>query len=142
MAKKRLYEVAKEYNVSSEAMVNLVRELGYEVKSHMSTADEEMLAAIATKFSREKESVKQEIDRRRKLQQDLTVKTQEPLEELEKAGTQKIVSKAQVHERTLKEVLQQRKRRRDKKKKENSPRSERCRRQGGGEADDGADRSR
>ncbi len=118
MTKKRLYELAKEYNISSEAIVKLVRELGFpEVKSHMSTASDEMVTAIAGKFSLEKESVKQEIDRRKKIQREVAERDLEVFEEEEAAGTEKIVSRAQVIERQAKAAVQQRKKKRDKKKK-------------------------
>lgn len=117
MSKKRLYEVAKDYNISSDAIVKLVRELGFEVKSHMSTADDDVLAAIASKFSAEKESVKLEIDRRKKIQQDAAEKVLEVFEEAEAAGTEKIVSKPQIIERNARQLTQLRKKKRDRKKK-------------------------
>jgi hypothetical protein len=36
--KVRIYQIAKEYSVSSEAMLNVVRSLGVEAKSHMSSS--------------------------------------------------------------------------------------------------------
>ncbi len=147
MSKKRLYEIAKEYHISSEAIVKLVRELGFDIKSHMSTATDEMVAAIKSKFSEEKESVKQEIDRRKKIQtptppvavapahvkvapQPAGVATAEPpapatlpatdvqvYEDLDAAGTEKIVSKAMQIERQAREATQLKKRKRDKRKK-------------------------
>jgi translation initiation factor IF-2 len=62
MAKKRLYLVAREYNVTSEAIVKMCRDLGYTVKNHMSTADDNMLKAIDERFKEERESVKREIE--------------------------------------------------------------------------------
>ena len=58
MAKKRIYELAKEYNVSSKAMVNIIKELGFPVKSHSSSADDKVLTAVKKKFASEKEEVK------------------------------------------------------------------------------------
>jgi translation initiation factor IF-2 len=66
MTKKRLYELAKDYNVSSKAMVDIVRELGFDVKSHSSTATDEMLAAVQNKFTSKKEEVKKEIEEKKK----------------------------------------------------------------------------
>jgi len=66
MSKIRLYELAKDYNVSSKAMVDIVRELGFDVKSHSSTATEEMLQAVQKKFASKKEEVKKEIEERKK----------------------------------------------------------------------------
>lgn len=159
MAKKRLYEIAREYNVSSDAIVTLVRELGYDVKSHMSTADDKMLAAIASKFSEEKETVKKEIDRRKRLQQERKDREKKEIEAKraeaeakakaktqakeapkpedapaeasgeggitpspkfdldDKAGTEKIVSKAKILERNAKQAVEARKRKRDRKKR-------------------------
>jgi translation initiation factor IF-2 len=66
MTKKRLYDLAKDYNVSSKAMVDIVRELGFDVKSHSSTATDEMLAAVQNKFASKKEEVKKDLEERRK----------------------------------------------------------------------------
>jgi translation initiation factor IF-2 len=66
MAKKRLYELAKDYNVSSKAMVDIVKELGFDVKSHSSTATDEMLVAVHNKFASKKEEVKKEIEEKKK----------------------------------------------------------------------------
>ncbi len=60
LSKKRIYQVAKEYNISSEALLTILRELGFKVKSYMSGVDQEMLAAIQKKFEKEKEAVKKE----------------------------------------------------------------------------------
>ncbi|UCE65506.1 MAG: translation initiation factor IF-2 [Candidatus Zixiibacteriota bacterium] len=65
MAKKRIYELAKEYNVSSKAMLNIIKELGFTVKSHSSTADEQILLAVKKKFASEKEEVKKEIEKKK-----------------------------------------------------------------------------
>lgn len=158
MAKKRLYQVAREYNVSSEAIVKLCRELGFDVKSHMSTASDQLLKAIATKFSEEKETVKKEIDRRKKIQTERKAKEEKrkreeaeakakareaakakakakpkpeatPTDEKEekvvpkdvdpdeRAGTEKIVSKAKQMERSAKQAQELRKRRQGRRKR-------------------------
>ena len=65
MAKKRIYELAKEYNVSSKAMLNVIKELGFPVKSHSSSADEKILAEVKKRFASEKEEVKKEIEKKK-----------------------------------------------------------------------------
>ncbi|MEE9554255.1 MAG: translation initiation factor IF-2 N-terminal domain-containing protein, partial [candidate division Zixibacteria bacterium] len=65
MGKKRIYELAKEYNVSSKAMVDIIKSLGFPVKSHSSSADDPILEAVSQKFTSEKEKVKQEIARKK-----------------------------------------------------------------------------
>lgn len=111
MAKKRLYEVAKEYKISSNALLKILRELKFEPKSHMSVATDEMLAAIESKFAAEKEAVKKDI-------------------ELKKTKAQKIEDLEEIHERdvsfdkrlaklttALKKPDKGKKKRRDRKKK-------------------------
>jgi len=66
MAKKRLYEVAKEFKISSNALLNILREMKFTPKSHMSVATEEMLLAIRKKFEAEKEAVKKDIEQKKK----------------------------------------------------------------------------
>jgi translation initiation factor IF-2 len=70
MAGKRIYEIAKEYQISSEALMALLKELKFEVKSHMSAVTPEMLAAIEDKFKREKEIVKKEISEKQRKQKE------------------------------------------------------------------------
>jgi len=69
MAKKRIYEVAKEYKVSSNALLKILRDLSFEPKSHMSVATEEMIAAIKKKFEVEKAAVRKDIEQKKKPKQ-------------------------------------------------------------------------
>lgn len=66
MAKVRIYEVARRFNVSSEAMVNLLKEMKVPVKNHMSSIDDETIAQVAAKFEAEKEAVKQAEEEKKK----------------------------------------------------------------------------
>ena len=59
MARKRVYQVAKDFHVSSEAMLKMLREMKVEVKSHMSSIDEELIEEIRKKFDAEKKIGKQ-----------------------------------------------------------------------------------
>ncbi len=68
MAKTRIYEVARGFDVSSEAMVNLLKEMGVPVKNHMSSIDEDTVSRVAAKFEAEKEAVKHaEEEKKRRL---------------------------------------------------------------------------
>ena len=62
---KRIYEVAKQYHISSEALIAMLRNMGREVKSHMSIVHEDMLAQISRKFEEERESSRREIQRKK-----------------------------------------------------------------------------
>ena len=64
MGKPRVYEVAKELNISSVALLEVIRSFGIEVKSHMSTVDRDVVEKVRKKFEKEKAAVKEEYARR------------------------------------------------------------------------------
>ncbi|HET9582335.1 MAG TPA: translation initiation factor IF-2 [Gemmatimonadota bacterium] len=70
MAKVRIYEVARRFDVSSEAMVNLLKEMGVPVKNHMSSIDEDTVARVAGKFESEKEAVKHAEEEKKRRQDE------------------------------------------------------------------------
>jgi translation initiation factor IF-2 len=47
----RIHELAKKYNVSSEELIELLKQSGHEVTNHMSSVDYDMLAALDRHFS-------------------------------------------------------------------------------------------
>ncbi len=61
---KRIYELAKDYNISSNAMLNVIRGLGFKPKSHMSVAMTAMIEAVQRKFAKEKQEAKKEMEHR------------------------------------------------------------------------------
>ncbi|MBN1211476.1 MAG: translation initiation factor IF-2 [candidate division Zixibacteria bacterium] len=61
---KRIYELAKEYKISSQAMLKIVMELGFSPKSHMSVSTPEMMNAVKQKFTREKQVAKKEMEQK------------------------------------------------------------------------------
>jgi translation initiation factor IF-2 len=70
LSSKRVYQVAKDYNISSDALLSMLKELGFSVKSHMSVVEEKMLRAIEDKFIKEKEELKKEdVLKRKKLEE-------------------------------------------------------------------------
>lgn len=70
MSSKRVYQVAKDYNISSDALLSMLKELGFLVKSHMSVVEEKLLRAIEDKFRKEKEELKKEdVLKRKKLEE-------------------------------------------------------------------------
>ena len=66
--KVRIYQIAKEYSISSEAMLNIVRGLGIEAKSHMSSVEPETIERIRREFDKEKEAVKEDFARKREVE--------------------------------------------------------------------------
>ena len=67
MATKRIYEVAKQYNISSNALVQMLRDLDHDVKSHMSIMDEKMVLDVNMRFEQEKLAAREEQDRKKKM---------------------------------------------------------------------------
>jgi len=113
---KRLHQIAKEYNISSDALLSVLREMGFTIKSHMSIADDKMLKAIAEKFRVEKEDIKKEIALKRKKQEERTQREKARAEEIERekvkeagkekpAGTNEIAEVLDLEEVKEKEVL-------------------------------------
>ena len=65
MEKRRVYQVAKEKKLSSDALISMLKSMEFEVKSHMSVVTEEMLDAITKKIEEEKKSSIQEVQRQK-----------------------------------------------------------------------------
>jgi len=65
LKKIRVYEAAKEFHVSSEALLETLRGLQIQVKSHMSSIDEEVVARLRVKFARDVEAAKEEMARKK-----------------------------------------------------------------------------
>ncbi len=63
--KRRVYEVAKDMGMSSEALVHILKSLSVEVKSHMSSVGDDVIEQVRSKLVREKEAVKEEEARKR-----------------------------------------------------------------------------
>lgn len=54
---KRIFQIAKEFNISHETIINFLNKKGYEIKSHMTLVTDDMYDAIMHHFKKEKESV-------------------------------------------------------------------------------------
>ena len=65
MEKRRVYQVAKEKKLSSDALISMLKSMDFEVKSHMSVVTAEMLDAITKKIDDEKRSSKEEVQRQK-----------------------------------------------------------------------------
>ncbi|KQC13041.1 MAG: hypothetical protein APR63_01390 [Desulfuromonas sp. SDB] len=67
MANKRIYQAAKRYGLTSSALVDLLRDLGYQVKSHMSSMSPEMEKAVDKKFEESREDARKEEEKKKQL---------------------------------------------------------------------------
>jgi len=64
----RVYEVAKDLGMSSEAVLQIVRRLGAEVKNHMSTVDVEIVEKVKGEISQKAAVVKEEQARKHEIE--------------------------------------------------------------------------
>jgi translation initiation factor IF-2 len=67
LARKRVYQAARELNLSSEALLGILKDMGISVKSHMSAIEDETFEALKEKLKQEKEAVKKEAARKKKI---------------------------------------------------------------------------
>ena len=65
MEKRRVYQVAKEKKLSSDALISMLKGMGHEVKSHMSVVTPDMLEAITKKIDDEKKTSIEEVQRQK-----------------------------------------------------------------------------
>jgi translation initiation factor IF-2 len=100
LAKKRVYQVAKDYQISSEALLSIIAELGFKVKSHMSVVDDEMFSVIEEKFRKEREAVKEEYALKKKKLEERE-KKEEIESTLEKAKAKEVKLKRRDRLRRL-----------------------------------------
>ena len=86
--KRRVYQVAKERKLSSDALISMLKGMGHEMKSHMSVVTDEMLKAISEKFEQEKQSSMAEVQRQKSKEEDLK-KQVRPAEKRDTGGETK-----------------------------------------------------
>ena len=87
MAKIRVYELAKELQMENKALVDLIRELGIEIKSHSSSLTDEQISLIKGHLKGtkslvvEEQRIKSTVIRRRKKIVEVEPAVIEPQEE-------------------------------------------------------------
>ncbi|MBN1292621.1 MAG: translation initiation factor IF-2 [Candidatus Latescibacteria bacterium] len=75
MEKKRVYQVAKEYHISSEALILMLREMKFEIKSHMSVIDEKMYANIKKQFEKQHDAAVKDIQKKKQISEAINKRT-------------------------------------------------------------------
>lgn len=75
---KRVYEVVQEFNLSSVAMVEQIRSLGFEVKNHMAVCTTAMVEAVQEKFDSERQAMRQKLRRKDDLKKERDILEQTP----------------------------------------------------------------
>jgi translation initiation factor IF-2 len=72
--KVRIYQLARDLRISSDALVNMITALGVDVKGHMSSVDEEIVVQIKAKIAQEREVVRKEDERKAQIHVDIKQK--------------------------------------------------------------------
>jgi hypothetical protein len=67
MAKEKVYKLAQEFRMSSEALVQMLHTMGIKVKSHMSTVDENLRDEIKKRLEHERAEIKREYERKKQI---------------------------------------------------------------------------
>jgi translation initiation factor IF-2 len=65
----KVFEAAKELKISADALLSVLNELNYNIKSRMSLVTGDMIQAVKLKFQEEKEEVKKEQQQQKKIQE-------------------------------------------------------------------------
>lgn len=99
MEKRRVYQVAKELKLSSDALISMLKGMDIEVKSHMSVVAPDMLEAINRKIEEEKKSSIEEV-KRQKAKEDQQKRASKPAPDRnrERSGTARKKSGANAPE--------------------------------------------
>jgi translation initiation factor IF-2 len=74
----KVFEAAKDMKISADALLSVLNELNFNIKSRMSLVNKDMLDAVKVKFEEEKEAVKKEQQQQKKIQEkkEATVKAE------------------------------------------------------------------
>ncbi|MCH7612336.1 MAG: translation initiation factor IF-2 [Candidatus Marinimicrobia bacterium] len=134
MAKRRIFQIAKELNISHTEIVNFLKDNGVDVTSHMSPVDEDAVALIESEFAKDKENiaryrkeqVRREIHHSRIVEQQkatkklnlLSLEEQRKIEEIEKINAAEEAKKKEEEEEQQKEKESRKKQEEEKKAKE------------------------
>jgi len=70
MIKRKLHQVAKDFNVSSIALISMLNTMGYKVNNHMAPIDDETLEIIKNKFEEQKEEIRKNYALKRKWKEE------------------------------------------------------------------------
>ena len=96
MEKRRVYQVAKEKKLSSDALISMLKSMDYEIRSHMSVVTEDMLEAITRKLEEEKKSSLAEVKRQKSQEEDRKKAVTQTQTEKQKVPPPKTTSAARI----------------------------------------------
>jgi translation initiation factor IF-2 len=99
LPRKRVYQVAREFNLSSEALLEMLRGMDIQVKSHMSSIGDETVEALKDKLKAEKEAVKEEVARKKRLVEESKAKKKKKKKEKPEAKPKTVKRKGGLRRR-------------------------------------------
>jgi translation initiation factor IF-2 len=67
--KKRVFQVAREFNISNEALIAFLTKLGYDIRNQMSTVSDEALAQVSEKYGEKAAGPDEEYEFRKRLRE-------------------------------------------------------------------------
>jgi translation initiation factor IF-2 len=108
-ASMRVYELARELNLSSNALIGLLKEMDFPVKNHMSSLSEFVVNAVKEKLTSDKESLKaEEIKRKKEIKKKKEGRYGEKKESTKRRKKKKLAQKKKKEEikRKVKETLE------------------------------------
>lgn len=100
--KRRIYQVAKEFDISNDALIQFLEKLGHDVRNHMSPVSPEMYDEIKKKFTSAESDKDADMDFRRRLKQKHAdaaarqAEAQKRLEERLKAATEFMADRSSI----------------------------------------------
>ncbi|UCE05809.1 MAG: translation initiation factor IF-2 [bacterium] len=80
--KRRIYQVAKEFNISIDALTNFLTKANFDVHSHMSPVTDEMYEEVSKRFSKDIKIVGVDSDIRQKLREKKAIEEEKKRKEL------------------------------------------------------------
>lgn len=75
MEKKRVYQIAKEFHISSEALMSMLRDMRFEIKSHMSVVSDKMFDSVKKQFEKQHEDAVKDIQKKKKISEAISQKS-------------------------------------------------------------------
>ncbi len=108
--KMKIFNLAKELNLSSETIIDFLKKKGFDVKSHMSSVTEDMMPVIMGHFKKDKEVAERhqrKIQEFRSTRKKETPEKTETVEKVEKkaAGKEDIPVQKEAQQPTIEEPL-------------------------------------
>ena len=80
--KRRVFQVAREFNISNDALKIFLKKLDFDVPSHMSPITDEMYEEICKKFSQDIKVSDNDFDFKRKLKEKKAIEKERKEKEL------------------------------------------------------------